>query len=88
MRIVLSATKKAVSGDRRAQGWNWDDEKLTIERMAASFVSKNPELAGALPDGLREQFEQKHDQGRAPYLVYRRDRGWQVAAKKGLGIGA
>ena len=28
---------------------------------------------------------QKHDQGRAPYLVYRRDRGWQVAAARGHG---
>lgn len=85
VRIVLEATKKAVSGDRRAHGWNWGDEQLAIERMCASFVSKNPELAGVLPDELREQFETKHHQGRAPYLVYRRDRGWQVAAAKGMG---
>ena len=60
-------------------------EKLGIERMAASFISKNPELAMALPDGLREQFELKRDQGREPYLVYRRDRSWQIAAKRGMG---
>ena len=85
VRIVLGATEKAVSGDPRALGWDWDDEKLTVERMCASFISKNRELSCCLEEELREQFEQKYDQGREPYLVYRRDRGWQVAAKKGMG---
>ena len=81
VRIVLDATKEAVAGDRRASSWDWDAEQLNLERMCASFVSKNPELSYCLPDGLREPFEQKRDQGRSPYLVYRRDRGWQVARR-------
>ena len=46
---------------------------------------QEPGLSCCLPEELREPFEQKHDQGREPYLVYRRDRGWQVAAAKGMG---
>ena len=53
--------------------------------MCATFISKNPELAHCLPAELREPFEQKRDQGREPYLVYRRDSGWQVAAERGMG---
>ena len=38
-----------------------------------------------MPAELLETFERKRDQGRDPYLVYRRDRGWQVAAERGMG---
>jgi putative DNA primase/helicase len=41
---VLEATRRAVANDPT---WDWDDEKLTIERMCYDFVSKNPELAAS-----------------------------------------
>ena len=46
---VLAATRHAVANN---PAWDWDDEKLTVERMCYDFVSKNPELASLLPDKL------------------------------------
>jgi AAA domain/Bifunctional DNA primase/polymerase, N-terminal len=83
VRTVLEATKAAMARDARAQNWDWDEEELGLERMVASFISKNTELAHLLPDGLREAFQQKI--GRGAYLVYRRDRGWQAHAQRGMG---
>src|SRR5262245_53247788 len=85
VRTVLEATKKAVAGDHRAKVWDWDEEQLGLERMCASFISKNPELAPCLPGQLREPFERKLAEGREPYLIYRKDRGWHVAAMRGMG---
>ena len=39
---------------------------MNVERMVASFISKNPELGNLLPDALREQFEERRDAGRGP----------------------
>ena len=88
VRIVLDATKKAVAGDRRALSWDWDAEQLNVERMVASFISKNPELGNLLPDGLREQFEERRDAGRGPNLVWRRDRLWTFRRRRGKATSA
>jgi hypothetical protein len=50
-RIALEATRAAMAGDPRASKWNWRREERKILRMGATFINKNPELAGLLPDG-------------------------------------
>jgi hypothetical protein len=37
---VLSATRRAVAGDRRAAKWDWDEEEHTIRGMCANFINK------------------------------------------------
>ena len=77
---VLEATRKAVEGDERAAAWDWDAEKLEVERMCFDFVKKNPELADVLPDDLRDDFVAA--EGRQPWFVFNRSLGkWHVRAK-------
>src|SRR5262249_43561219 len=52
------------------EGWEWDLERTDIRRMCLDWITKNPKLADALPDELREDFISKRDAGRDPRLVY------------------
>ena len=77
---VIKATRKAVEGDARAAAWDWDAEKIELERMCFDLVKKNPELAGVLPDDLRDDFVAAED--RQPWFVFNRSLGkWHVRAK-------
>jgi hypothetical protein len=74
---VLAATKHAVTDDERCKGWNWDKERLDIERMTYSQVNKNPELATLLPDALYEQWQARL---RDEPQITRNASGWYVRA--------
>ena len=50
-----------------------------------SLIGKDPSLSHCLPDGLRETLDRKLREGQEPYLVYRRDRGGHVMARRGEG---
>jgi hypothetical protein len=77
---VLEATRRAVDSDERAVAWDWDAEKIELERMCLDFVKKNPELADVLPDDLRDDFVSA--EGRQPWFVFNRSLGkWHVRAK-------
>jgi AAA domain len=51
VRQVLEATER--KGD---PSWDWELEERTIRKQCYDFICKNPELAHALPDELREAF--------------------------------
>jgi hypothetical protein len=77
---VLEATRRAVANDR---AWNWDDEKLTIERMCYDFVSKNPELAGLLPNKLFAAWNDRLAEGRTQLrIVYARHLKWHIRSQE------
>jgi hypothetical protein len=77
---VLEATRKAIEGDERAAAWDWEAERIEVERMCFDFVKKNPELADVLPDDLRDDFVAAVD--RQPWFVFNRSLGkWHVRAK-------
>jgi AAA domain len=77
---VLKATRRAVAND---PAWNWDDEKLTIERMCYDFVSKNPELAGLLPDKLFAAWNDRLAEGRTQLrIVYARHLKWHIRSQE------
>jgi hypothetical protein len=85
VRTVLEATEKVVAGDPRVAKWKWSKEWNALGRMCTDFMLKNPELTVCLSPELRHDFERKRDEGRAPYLVRRGDRGWCVCAGRGQG---
>jgi len=77
---VLKATRRAVASD---PAWNWDDEKLTIERMCYDFVSKNPELAPLLPDKLFAAWNDRLAEGRTQLrIVYARHLKWHIRSQE------
>ena len=70
---VLEETQKAAPPD-----WDWDVERLDLERQCYDWVTKHPELSSALPEGLRDKFEQLCREGVVPRFTYRPDYGgWQ-----------
>ena len=68
---VLAATERV--GD---PAWDWKRERRKIERLCFDFVAKNPELAGTLPDTLRDAFEALITQGIEPKFRCGRDGVW------------
>ena len=66
-------------------GRDWDDLEWRVRDKCLRFIGNNPELSAALPDGLREDFELRHEQDRGPIFRYRRDLGWYVASRTGAG---
>jgi len=78
---VLEATRRAVAND---PAWDWDDETLTIERLCYDFVSKNPELAGLLPDKLFAAWNDRLAEGRTQLrIVYARHLKWHIRSQEG-----
>jgi hypothetical protein len=77
---VLSATRRAVAGDRRAAKWDWDEEEHTIRGMCANFINKlHPELYTLLSDKHRQQWEAALASGKKPKLVFSKGPiGWHV----------
>jgi hypothetical protein len=77
---VLKATRRAVASN---PAWDWDGEKLTIERMCYDFVSKNPELAGLLPDKLFAAWNDRLAEGRTQLrIVYARHLKWHIRSQE------
>ena len=60
---VLEETQKAAPPD-----WDWDIERLDLERQCYDWITKHPELSGALPEGIRDKFEQMCREGVTPSL--------------------
>ena len=78
---VLEATRRAVAND---PAWDWDDETLTIERLCYDFVSKNPELAGLLPDKLFAAWNDRLAEGRTQLrVIYARHLKWHIRSQEG-----
>ena len=77
---VLSATRRAVAGDRRAAKWDWDEEEHTIRGMCANFINKlHPELYTLLSDKHRQQWEAALASGKKPKLAFSKGLiGWHV----------
>jgi hypothetical protein len=77
---VLSATQRAVAGDRRASKWDWSEEEHIIRGMCADFVNKkHPELYILLSDKHRRQWEAALGSGKKPRLVFSKGPiGWHV----------
>ena len=82
---VLSATRRAVAGDRRAAKWDWDEEEHTIRGMCANFINKlHPELYTLLSDKHRQQWEAALASGKKPKLVFSKGPiGWHVRGLPG-----
>jgi AAA domain len=77
---VLGATRRVVADDLT---WDWDEEKLTIERMCFHFVSKNPELAPLLPDKLFAAWNDRLAEGRTQLrIVYARHLKWHIRSQE------
>ena len=67
---VLGATQAAVAKDARTAKWDWNAERLAIQRMCFDLISKNPELSVLLPDDLGARFEEALANGRTPRVVF------------------
>ena len=75
---MLEDTQKAVAHTPQAADWNWDKERLDLERHCFDWIKKHPELSSSLPDGIRDKFEQMCREGVVPVFLYRPDYGgWQ-----------
>jgi len=70
--MVLEATRRAVAADPRCASWDWAAEESRVWRMAADHINKNPELAFALPEGLRQRFEEATRAGLRPRITRNR----------------
>jgi hypothetical protein len=77
---ALEATRKAVTGDKRAEGWDWVQERHAVFGMCVDFINKNPELCILLPDALRERWDQALADGKRPKVFPSRRFGWHVRA--------
>jgi AAA domain len=76
---VLEATRRAVAND---PSWDWNEERLTIERKCYDFISKNPELSVLLPDGLAVAWAERQAEGRTNLrIVHARHIGWHVRSQ-------
>ena len=76
---ILEATRHAVAGDAHAASWKWDKERWKIERLCYDHVSKNPELAGTLPNKLYAAWMDRLSAGRTdPKVTYSPHIGWHV----------
>jgi len=75
VRQVLEATER--KGD---PSWDWELEERTIRKQCYDFICKNPELAHALPDDLRETFHAAIAKGRTSIKIVcpSRTKKWQV----------
>jgi RecA-family ATPase len=73
--LVLQATRDCVNSE---PSWDWSQEKTDIARMCVDFVNKNPETAGALPDKVRDQFEEAIHDGKRIKLVYKKSTGLEI----------
>jgi hypothetical protein len=66
---VLTATRSCMEADRKeAATWDWVAERNDVFKMGVDWIVKNPNLSNALPEGLREQFEQIIVAGERPKL--------------------
>ena len=79
---VLDATKRYAGADPRCAGWDWTEERGEIEKMSASWVDKNPDLAATLPEKLRARYEEMRAAGLSPRVCYNRDFG--VFVRRGV----
>jgi AAA domain-containing protein len=71
---VMAATERVGEA-----AWNWKTEQRKVERLCFDFVAKNPELSGALPDGLRSAFEALIEGGGEPKFRCGRDGAWSLS---------
>lgn len=83
---VLEAIRQATDGNPACARWDWVDERIKVEKMCFSLISKNPELSDRLPEGLRRLFEKRLDNGLRPSIGRNRN-GWFVRTftRKGEG---
>jgi RecA-family ATPase len=80
---LLDELRVALADDPRVASWDWDAERVQIEKMAYGWIAKHPELSDRLPDGLREDFERKHEAGLHPRFVHAWHLGgWLVRGEK------
>jgi hypothetical protein len=61
-----------------AASWDWDKEAHRLKKQCTDWICKRPDLSGALPDRLREDFESILAEGRKPGIIYGNGRGWYV----------
>ena len=78
---VLDATKRYAGADPRCAGWDWTEERGEIEKMSASWVDKNPDLAATLPRNART-VRGDAGAGLSPRVCYNRDFG--VFVRRGV----
>jgi RecA-family ATPase len=80
---MLKRTQDAVTGDRQTADWNWAEERHAIEEMCFSFISKNPELAGLLPNKLHEAWQERLADGRTNLrIVHSSHIGWHIRSNE------
>jgi AAA domain len=80
---ILQATRNATASDLRAAKWDWNDERLAIERLCYNFISKNPELSPLLPHDLAAAWNDRLAEGRTKLrIVHSSHIGWHVRSEK------
>ena len=82
---LLDELRASLADDPRVATWDWDAERLQVEKFCYSWIAKHPDLSDRLPDKLREDFDLKHQQDRGPIFRHRADLGWYVASRAGAG---
>ena len=90
---IMAATQKAVSGDERCKGWNWEEEVVAVRKMCHDWINKRmledgEDLSHCLNDKLYREWAIIRDRGKRPYIsrnrfgVYILGKEWFEKPKK------
>ena len=79
---LLGELRTSLADDPRVASWDWEAERVQVEKFCFGWIAKHPELSDRLPDGLREDFERKHEAGLHPRFVHAWHLGWLARARR------
>jgi hypothetical protein len=83
---LLEAVQRVTAEVPECAGWDWDEERRTIERMCFDFINKRaaekPDLIDQLPEGLRDSCNRRreadHEHIRVSFFPHC---GWRVTSR-------